>query len=1666
MSRYDDDYDDNEDEREDDDLEDNEDDDDGVRRSTSNPNPFSSRPNSVRGAGLPQQRPPVSPGGSVPSPIRTPGGPGSSQPFGGNRPNSPTPGGGSSGGVQPFQRSPLSPRDDKKDDSDNTKDAVNRVLGSFGQKLTAGDNDKRDDAKPPSGGSGGLFGSRGNNDDKKDEKPTHSSFGSRIGGGGNNSSSGGDKSDSVGGLTRGLGGLTSRLGGSDDKKDDAKPPPSSGGGLGGFGSRLGGGNNDKKDEKSPSGGGLGGFGSRIGGGNNNEKRDDAKPPSGGGLGGLTSRIGSGNNNDKKEEKPPSGGGLGGFGSRIGGGLGGGSDKKDDKSSGAGGLGGLTSRIGGGLGGGDRKDDKPASGGALGGLTSRFGGNNNDKKDNKPLGGGIGGGMGGARPGSGTPPKDDKPAGGKLGGALGGLTSRFGGDKKDEPKAPPSTGSGAFGSTRPGGTSMGQSPLGGTLSSGSKPPTSTGASKSPFGGAAAGKPGAPKGATPSFGERLKGLNPFAPKKDTRQPARARASKAPKVDQGGLSLDHKLDILGVSLLLGSLVLLLSSLSPTKGALTEAVNHDISYAFGWGAVCVLMVLFAIGLWLILRHFGEEAPVISRTRLIGIGMLFIGVLVLAQFVYSFNYHVGSDQDYLDTLKNVFLPITYDLGRGGGWVGGQIYFLLLSNFGEIGAFMVTLGWLLVGVMLGLSVSASDLAMIIVSNARNISDVMRQRRQRAAAVRAEKQQALALAAQPLSVSKVIETTPPLAAPASPALPATVTAEEQRRIPITTGGRTSSVPFRQLELTDVPAAGTSVPAASLNGTTIPTPDAIPVAVPEEKSGGLFSRVRTALPGAKSPDGAIVEKQPVPLDQPVPADKAAGGLRGRLFGGIGGRDKDAVTPAAPAAASTAIPQTTSSVAAPSTLTPQPQMQAAPTVGQSVTPPTAPAAAPIDPNTVQPAAQPSPTTTPLTPAGAPPTAAAPSTPAAPPRLRDLLGRSPTPPAPNAQTPAPAASTPASPVTPANGSPNGAATNGTSSSGVLPFQRIPLTRPEAPAANLNGNGSATPTASPTQSAPTTPSASPMPDLQSRMRALRDNAEPNVAPPLVSTPPTMPPPTRPAPSPALGRPDDIPFSVPQATTQKSSLPIEVPQAPTFRSRPPRQWKMADPAALLASGVDEEPDHEMLLKRAHIIEETLSSFGAPGRVVDVRTGPVVTQFGVEPDYVPGRGGKKNRVKVGAIAALDKDLQLALGAKAIRIEAPVPGKGYVGVEVPNEKAEVVHLRNVLESAEFRKVAGKSPLAIALGQGVDGTPVAGDLASMPHLLIAGTTGSGKSVCVNAIIASILLNNTPKQVKFVMVDPKRVELTQYNGIPHLIAPVVVELERIVSVLKWVTREMDERYRKFSNAASRNIEDYNKHLPSTEEPMPYIVVIIDELADLMMLAPDDTERVITRIAALARATGIHLVIATQRPSVDVVTGLIKANFPARIAFAVAGNTDSRVILDQPGAERLLGRGDMLYMSGDSPAPVRLQGVFVSDNEIGNITRFWRGQMSEEDLIMASRPIGASIDDGNRSEGGVIIRGNSNSSANGNTTRTTQTQVAFWDNDQEDEDADEDDGVADGEDEMYEQAVELVRRLNKASVSLLQRRLRIGYTRAARMIDTMEARGVVGPATEGSKPREVLPVR
>jgi len=441
--------------------------------------------------------------------------------------------------------------------------------------------------------------------------------------------------------------------------------------------------------------------------------------------------------------------------------------------------------------------------------------------------------------------------------------------------------------------------------------------------------------------------------------------------------------------------------------------------------------------------------------------------------------------------------------------------------------------------------------------------------------------------------------------------------------------------------------------------------------------------------------------------------------------------------------------------------------------------------------------------------------------------------------------------------------------------------------------------------------------------------------------------------------------------------------------------------------------QAQIIEETLHGFGVPVEVREINVGPAVTQFGVEPGFIerPGPDGtvRRHRVRVSKISSLVNDLALALAAAPIRIEAPVPGRPIVGIEVPNSKVSMVSLRGVLESETYRKEKGF--LRVPLGRDVSGGAVTVDLGSMPHLLIAGATGSGKSVCINSIITGMLCDHPPDELKFLMVDPKMVELTGFNGIPHLLAPVIVDIDQVVGALAWITRMMDDRYQKFSDAGARNIGDYNKKVArrQREEELPYIVVIIDELADLMMMAPDETERYITRMAQMARATGIHLVIATQRPSTDVVTGLIKANFPARIAFAV---TSQRVILDTPGAERLLGRGDMLLMLPDSPKLQRLQGCFVSDGEIRKIVNFWKEAVGELPTTV-SRP---------------------------------------WDG-----------LMAEAEqDDMLEEAIDLVVQTGRASTTFLQRRLGIGYPRASRLMDQLEEEGIVGPA-DGSRPREVL---
>ncbi len=558
-------------------------------------------------------------------------------------------------------------------------------------------------------------------------------------------------------------------------------------------------------------------------------------------------------------------------------------------------------------------------------------------------------------------------------------------------------------------------------------------------------------------------------------------------------------------------------------------------------------------------------------------------------------------------------------------------------------------------------------------------------------------------------------------------------------------------------------------------------------------------------------------------------------------------------------------------------------------------------------------------------------------------------------------------------------------------------------------------------------------------------------------------------------------------------------------WKLPLIADILEAGTDQELNSSSIREQVEIIEHTLESFGAPATVVEINQGPTITQFGVEPNFVEMRGGKRTKVKVGKIASLADDLALALAAQSIRMQAPVPGKGYVGIEVPNVSKAMVSLRDVMESAEFQKIAQKSPLAIGLGQNVSGQPIAADLAAMPHLLIAGTTGSGKSVCVNSIIAGLLLMNTPDVLKLVMIDPKRVELTGYNGIPHLAAPVVVEMDRVIGTLQWALREMDHRYKLFAEMGARNITEYNKKITreSGKEKLPYIVIIIDELADLMMLAPEDTERAITRLAQMARATGIHVVIATQRPSVDVVTGLIKANFPARIAFAVASSTDSRVILDSTGAERLLGQGDMLFQSPDAAAPVRLQGTFVSDAELAKLIGYWRTARrfnyipaqesamprdARRDEPPAPTPLPPTLrvappaDPVPAAEARSAAPSPVEPPAQAPAVQEAATplptapppqvnlrprpapveqrQRPLW----EELQALEENPPGDYEDELLPEAITVVRKMKKASTSLLQRHFRIGYTRAARLIDMMEEQGVIGPPTGTSKAREVLP--
>ncbi|OGC54604.1 hypothetical protein A2797_01660 [candidate division WWE3 bacterium RIFCSPHIGHO2_01_FULL_48_15] len=482
---------------------------------------------------------------------------------------------------------------------------------------------------------------------------------------------------------------------------------------------------------------------------------------------------------------------------------------------------------------------------------------------------------------------------------------------------------------------------------------------------------------------------------------------------------------------------------------------------------------------------------------------------------------------------------------------------------------------------------------------------------------------------------------------------------------------------------------------------------------------------------------------------------------------------------------------------------------------------------------------------------------------------------------------------------------------------------------------------------------------------------------------------------------------EEAEIEVETPfKAPTARVTAPKrkiEWEYP-PLDLLADPPEAVAERGDIEKNARLIEQTLESFGVKTRVADINLGPAVTQYALEAE----RG-----TKLAAITNLSSDLALALASKTgtVRIEAPIPGKSQVGVEVPNLRPQLVTLKEILTADQMGQE--KSKIAVALGRDVSGTPVIDDLARMPHVLIAGSTGSGKSILLRTLLATLLFRASPEEVRLILVDPKRVEFSGYNGIPHLLMPVIVEPEKTLPALKWALSEMNNRYRRFQEAGARDIEDFNA---KAQEKIPYILIVIDELADIMAIAPAEVEKAITRLAQMARATGLHLVLATQRPSTDVLTGLIKANIPCRIAFNVTSQIDSRVILDMPGAEKLLGKGDMLYLPPDRSKPMRIQGPFVSNEEIGRLLDFlressWPTEYIEEEVENFEPVMAAG---------------------------------------------------SEAKDPLFNEAVEVVTQYDRASASLLQRRLSIGYARAARLLDDLEARGIVGKA-EGSKPREVL---
>ncbi len=1422
--------------------------------------------------------------------------------------------------------------------SDDDSSSSSRFGGSSSSRFGSSKSDDKSSSSSSSrfGGSSSSsrFGSSSSSSDDKSSSSSSSRFGgsssSRFG---SSSSSSDDKSSSSSSSRFGGSSSSSRFGSSkSNDKDDDKSSSSSSSRFGGSSSsRFGSSSSKSNDNKSSSS-------SRFGGSKSNDKKDDKSEESSGVFSGIRSRLGGSSSDGDKKDGDSGGGVLGAVTGIFGGGS---SDDKKDGDSGGGILGGLTSRFGGGSS-DDKKDGKSSSG-----STSRFGSSSSSKKDNKSS---SSGGSRFGRFGGGSKSDDKKDDKSSSGGSRFG---RFGGGNKSDDKKDNKSSSrqSAFGASKS------------SSSSSSKTAASTAKAESSGG----------------VLNRITSAFSFGGNKDdksTSRPTKTPTRKVPKANTSdGLTLDNWLDIIGVGLVVVSLVLFFSAISQEQAAIAF-VHTAIGQLFGWGAMAVPITMFIIGVWLIVRHFGDEAPTVDPIRVIGVVMVFISLLYFFQWYDSFSYDNIVSEDGVTTRLYLRQRLTHAWENelaGGGVIGAEIYYLMVTTVTDIGGFLLMSFVSLVGIMFITRMSAAEILRAIAGMTLAIRE---NAKQRAVQKRAERQLATQQAAQEQArLLSEAGLTPQLQG-ATAAVNTVDPNASGREIRMTVGGHAETVSMAgQQNGQPQPAYGPPVQAMPMQ----------PAPQQNNSNGGLFGRLGGGLFGRGNNNNTTTSPPPPTSlpDAPLPMDDGYSHFDTRPF--------------KPNVATNDSPQRVGDMLRKPAETPQPSVDSAPQ---------------------QPAASAS-------------TANAQATPSREAQAEQEVGQ------------------------------------------VNDFLKQRQDRLDKLRKGEIGPISQSAMARAKQddvSSVIVPSNEGQRDQEFSSKfgtgigeEARKEAQPAGNGSGQFTPPSK------LPS-AQADGDTSPKQ------EMLSVPVEKPKSSKVTSNIVRpEWRLPDYRTLLSSGSEQEFDREYLLKQARIIEDTLEAFGAPGRVVEVNTGPVITQFGVEPDYVSGRNNRKQRVKVSAIAGLDKDLQLALGARSIRVEAPVPGKGYVGVEVPNAESTLVSLRDVMDSPSFAK--HKTPLAIALGQSVSGAPISADLSTMPHLLIAGTTGSGKSVCVNSIIASIISKHTPEEVKFIMVDPKRVELTGYNGIPHLVAPVVVELERIVGVLKWVTREMDTRYKQFSESGSRNIEDFNKNRdPNTTEQMPYMVVIIDELADLMMLAPEETERTITRIAALARATGIHLVIATQRPSVDVVTGLIKANFPARIAFAVAGSVDSRVILDQPGAERLLGKGDMLYLSGDSPAPLRLQGVFVSDMEINNIVRYWKmqglkhadapattsasspnfGVPTAQAVKSTSSSNGGAVWDNNDSDDLPLFASANNSTSNGSSSEEdvelTRRELTG--------------DVKEGnEDDLYDKAVELVRRLDKASISLLQRRLRIGYTRAARLIDVMEARGVVGPSKDGSsKPRDVLP--